>query len=130
MVTLRVTDPDGATDSCRALVTVRDEEPPVIVCGPPGIPHNLLWSDITVTENCGGFPTLEASAFECFQIKKSGKRIEQRCSAVFHPVAAFLGRVSFLRRPHVGTRVRTALTARDDAGNESSKSCEAVVTKK
>lgn len=61
-VTLTVTDEEGETDSCEAIVTVEDTTPPVVEVGPMSLwppNHELLALDlaacgVTVTDACGG----------------------------------------------------------------------------
>ena len=121
-VTLRVIDPFGAEDSCSAEVTVVDETPPAIECGPPAVSRRgraagPSWS---ATDACGA-AVAAATAPECFVVKKSGRRVERRCDGLA------LNAVGPLDLPKAKTHVTWTVSARDTTGNQASRLCETVI---
>ncbi len=142
-VTLRVTDPYGASDSCQAQVTVRDEEAPQIEClNPNPIPHERFREYyVSAVDNCRrpapGVPLLvcgsvfselsacaQVTSHECFALKKNGQRVERRCEARDE---LFLLKID--RPPKKKSHVRWTVVATDSFGNEANGVCEAVVDK-
>jgi hypothetical protein len=124
-VALQVTDLSGESDSCLALVTVTDETPPAIDCGPATLPRQhgpacLPWS---AADSCS-LASATTSAPECFVVKKNGRRVERPCD-LLAPAD-----LSFRELPKKKTHVTWTVTARDAAGNEAIGHCETVIGKR
>jgi len=127
-VTLTVTDPDGASDSCDAFVTVSDTRPPVISCpttparSKKGLPHNF---GVPATDNCGA-PSFTVSAVECFSIKKGKKgapdvHLPQPCT-----IEADTSGVHVTLMPKKKSHLLWTVDALDANGNTATRSCENV----
>ncbi len=125
-VTLKVTDSHGAMDSCMAVVTVEDQEPPVPACNAPVTivpPDAPIAFTASATDNCS-VSTVQVTGYDCFKFTKKGKRIDktESCEVSFGD-----GTVTILDSGGVGDHITWNVTATDGSGNQTDKICEVLV---
>ena len=125
-VTLTVTDDFGYTDDCTAIVTVIDDEPPVIYCNaPPTItpPDAPISFTSTATDNCSVAETV-ITAYDCYKYTKKGKIIDKKDSCVVEIVE---NTVTILDSGGVGDFISWTVVATDGSGNSTTETCEVEV---
>jgi hypothetical protein len=125
-VTWTATDADDNDVSEDQLVTVEDTTPPVISCNAPRTisppdagddkadPKEPVAFTATAVDICDPEVPAVITEFDCFAIKKNGKRIDKTNSCV----VTFSGdTITILDTGGVGTHISWTVTAEDDTGS-------------
>jgi hypothetical protein len=126
-VTLTVTDSFGETAECTTTVTVVDTTAPEIDCNAPAtiVPPDAPVSFTAVaTDNCASSPSVEITAYDCFEYTKKGKRIDKRESCV---VRAERDTLTILDSGGVGDHIGWTVRVSDNWGNVNQKQCQVEV---
>ncbi len=126
LVTLTVTDPQGAEDTCQATVTVEDGTTPVVSCNSPATivpPDAPISFTATAIDTCGT-AGVTITEFDCFKFTKKGKRIDKTGSCV---VAISADTVTVHDSGGVGDHITWSVTAADGNGNTDTVTCEVEV---
>jgi hypothetical protein len=124
-VTLTATDPEGASSSCEATVTVLDGELPAIACNAPAtIPASAAPISFTATAvDACSVASVAITTLDCFGTTRKGKRVARRgCK-----VTASGDTITVSRAGRVGNHVQWTVLATDASGNEASAICEVIV---
>lgn len=125
-VTLTVTDPNGLSDTCRATVTVADDEPPVPECDAPDTivpPDAPISFTATATDNCG-VASVGVVDPDCYTVTKRGKVIDKTESCV---VSVEGDTITIDDGGGVGTHIAWRVEASDVHGNDAAADCEVLV---
>ena len=116
----------GLTDTCTAVVTVRDNEDPNLDCNlPPGgvAPNDSkIWIEARATDNCG-IQSVTVQDITCHRINKIGKETTIPCSYTLGENGSF--RIDNTRG--VDTYWRWTIEAMDTHSNVQSRDCELVI---
>lgn len=124
LVTLTVSDPFEATDSCEATVRVVDAASPVIDCGVEG---DITVADLPAsftsgaTDNCS-VDSVVIEAADCVKYNKSGREVSRNCDL------SWLGDTVTLRSGQGPSwTLRWSVLATDGSGNTLRQSCSVEV---
>jgi hypothetical protein len=126
LVTLRVADPMGLTDTCVATVSVEDHEVPAILCNAPAQitpPATPISFTATASDNCS-VASVAITGFDCFKVNGSGRVVDKTNSC---QVSVAGNQISIRNSGGVGQHIRWTVVASDGSGNHQEAQCEVVV---
>ncbi|MBI4639195.1 MAG: LamG domain-containing protein [Candidatus Tectomicrobia bacterium] len=126
VITLKVTDDQGAMDEDMVTITVEDTTPPVIASNhrnimPPDAPITFT---ATTTDQCSATVQVQITGFDCFVVNPSGRRVDKTASCV---VSIDGNTITILDSGGVGNHITWTATATDESGNTATAGYEIVV---
>jgi serine protease len=126
LVTLRVADPTGLTDTCIATVSVEDHELPTISCNAPAVtpPSTPLSFTASASDNCS-VASVAITAYHCFKVNGHGKVVDKTDSC---QVSVAGNQIDIRNSGGVGQHIAWTVVASDGSGNDQLAECEVVVS--
>ena len=125
-VTLTVTDNQGASSSCTAVVTIADNQAPAIQCSSSNItPPDAPITFTAISTDLCSTPVTEVVAYDCYRFNKNGKRIDTSDSC---EVSLSGGSITINETSGVSSFIDWTVQSTDSVGNQSSEQCSIEVT--
>jgi hypothetical protein len=127
--TWTATDGSGYSSSCVQVLQVVDTTPPVISCNAPATitpPDAPISFTATAMDNCDSDPSVQITAYDCFQFTKKGKRIDKTESCI---VEFADDTVTIVDSGGVADTITWTVSSADGCGNVSEAECSVDVVK-